>query len=471
MRKSLVVGLALALLAAACASDDEAASDGDVDGGDTASATDDGGSSGDSSSDQDAGFAGEVTIGENERLQPADCEGENLASPEDGVSEDTINVAVLSIDFEPLAEIGFSASDRDPTEAFTTFVDEVNDNGGICGRTIDVQRVVFDILAGEGGQACVEATEDRNNLVISTQAYDEVLCLTDAGASVYAGNDVTEDELASAEGRLFTRYPLVEDQYLATAQHALDDGALDGKVGLWYGSVYQEQTDTVEEVVLPFLDENGVDYSDFRTGFVGPSDPEGNTVLRAAATGFAQNQVDTVLAFVQNTNHTGLQTELDAQGLSPRYISMPISANVANELFADRFGTRDIADGQEFVSFSLGATEVGPDDPISASCHEAWTERTGETVEPNTFDYAGIVTQCVQVDALVAALSLAGGELDRDRLQQAFESLPPFRQPPLIDEIAWTPDHHAGGTAFAVQTYDGASNTVTTSEDRFQVDR
>ena len=40
------------------------------------------------------------------------------------------------------------------------------------------------MLQAQGGQACVEATEDRTNLVVNTATYDEVLCLTDAGLPV-----------------------------------------------------------------------------------------------------------------------------------------------------------------------------------------------------------------------------------------------------------------------------------------------
>ena len=115
------------------------------------------------------------------RLLPAECQGDNVADEDSGVTEDTVNVSVLSIDFEPLASIGFAASNFDPTAAFETFVAAVNDAGGVCGRTIDVQRVLYDILQGQAGQACVEATEDRANLIVSISTYDQPRCITDTG--------------------------------------------------------------------------------------------------------------------------------------------------------------------------------------------------------------------------------------------------------------------------------------------------
>jgi len=457
MSRCVFGALACSLLAiAACGGDDDS---------DDGSASDppagaDGG---------DAAFTGEVTVDDIGRLQPAECTGDNAASDDDGVSADTVNVATVSIDFDALAEIGFTVAGVDPTETFSVFADELNENGGVCGRTVDVQRVVYDVLQAQGGQACVEATEDRANLVVNTATYDEVLCLTDAGVPAYTGADVTEADIEAAEGLLFTRFPVLEDQYAATVQHALDDGALEGKVGVWYGSVFPNQGDAVEDVVLPMLDDADVDYVAYRTDYAGPSDPEGNTVLTSAATDFAGQDVETVLMFVQNTNHTGMETELDAQGLSPRFISAPISANSSNEVFADRFGTREIADGQQFATFTLGATELGPDDPIAAACHEIWTRRTGDEIEPATFDYGQITSTCVQVDVLAAALSLAGGDLTRDRFVAALQSLPSYRVPPLLGEVAWTAEEHAGPAVFSAQTYDGAANTVATDEDTFEI--
>ena len=455
MRTRVFAALTCGLLVmAACGGDDDSG----------------GGSEGGAPAGGDAGFTGEVALGDDGRLQPAECSGDNVASDEDGVAADSVNVATLSIDFKPLAEIGFGFTELDPTETFSVFADELNENGGVCGRTVDVQRIVYDVLQAQGGQACVEATEDRTNLVVNTATYDEVLCLTDAGLPAFTGADVTEADLEDSGGLLFTRYPVLEDQYAATVQHALDDGALEGKVGVWYGSVFPNQGDAVEDTVLPMLDDAGIDYTAYRTDYAGPSDPEGNTVLTSAATDFASQEVDTVLMFVQNTNHTGMETELDAQGLSPRYISAPMSGNTSNELFADRFGTRDIADGQQFVTFTLGPTELSPDDPIAASCNEIWTRRTGAAVEESSFDYGLVTSTCVQVDVLAAALSLAGGDLTRDRFVAALQELPPYRVPPLLGEVAWSADEHAGPALFAAQDYDGASNTVTTGEDTFELE-
>ena len=147
------------------------------------------------------------------------------------------------------------------------------------------------------------------------------------------------------------------------------------------GDVYKRQ-----------LDEAGVAYTAARTDFMGSFDPQGNAVMIAAATGFASRNIDTLLAVTSNVNLVDIQLELAAQGVHPRFISVPIAKNAANELFADAYGTQEVADGMEYVTFTTGSTELDDTNPIAKPCHEVWTRRTGEVVEPNTFDYQIIAT-------------------------------------------------------------------------------
>jgi hypothetical protein len=450
--RALCLLIAVALATAACASDEPGA-----------------GSSGGTEGRSRATFSGKVTVDRDGRLVPATCEGKSVASEPDGVTATSVNVATLSIDFKALAKIGFTITGRDPTSTFGVFVDALNEKAGVCGRKIALQKIVYDILQGKGGQACVEATEDRTNLVLNTASYDQILCVTDAGVPAYAGTDVTAADLDRAGGLLFARSPLLEDQYRATVQYAMRSGALEGKVGVWYGNIFPNQGDAVEDVVLPMLDDAGVDYTSYRTDSEGPSDPQGNAALTSAATNLVAGKVDTMLMFVGPTNYTGMQSELHAQGLDPHYISAPIAGNTSNELFADKFGTRAFTDGQEFITYSVGPNELDPGDAVADACNKQWTELTGEKVEPRTFDYVLVTSECVQVDELVAALSLAGGELTRDRIVDALEALPAHRSPGLLGDLDWTAAARGGPAEFSVQVYDSATNSVSTKTDHFTV--
>ena len=166
---------------------------------------------------------------------------------------------------------------------------------------------------------------------------------------------------------------------------------------------------------------------------------------------------------------TGIQLELSAQGLNPRYISMPIAENTANDLFAESYGTKEISDGMEYLTYTYSPREVGENDLAAKSCNAQWTELTGETVEPNTYDYYLVAITCVIVDEVLAALSLAGGDLNRESFIAGIEALPSHHAPGYLGEMDWSPDNRFGPAVFSVHDYDGETNGFTTREDFFEL--
>ena len=472
-RTAVAVVMAMGLIATACGGEDEPAAGSDTTAVETTAAIETTAAPEETSVETTiGGDTGGVTLDEIGRLVPAECTGEdNVAREDEGVTVDRVNLSAVNIDLAPVADLGFSASDVDMSRMSSVFVDEVNDKGGVCGRQIDLQQVLFNTILGATaiGAACVQVTDDRPNLAAFSGNYQDPLCITDGGVPFLDGANVTEAEMEETNGLLFSRYPSVEAQYRATAKYAIDSGALEGTVGVWYGDSETELGDVVENVVLPMLDEAGVDYTAVRTDFMGSYDPQGNAVLNAGATEFAARGIDTLLAFVNNMNIADMQLELDAQGLNPRYISMPIAANTAIEVFAEQMGTREISDGMEYLGFTYSASEVDNDDPIARSCNEVWTRRTGEVLEPNTFDFMILSAMCVMVDEVVAAISLAGGDLSRDSFVEAMASLPAHPTPGWLADMVWSHDYRFSPAVFAVEDYDGATNTVKTREDFFEV--
>ena len=483
-----------ALVAAACGDDSDGDSSGD-DGGTTTSAddgatdddgasdddgaTDDDGASDDDGADDDGSMtdgpaAGEVAIGDDGRLVAGPCvEGTNNEDPSIGVTATSVNAALVGIDFGPLADLGFAASNLDFPELSHTFVDAVNAHGGVCGRTLDYQTVNYDILAGEGGAACLQVTEDRTNAIVFGQGgWNEATCVAEAGTLTLGQQDFTVSQVESAggdKGLMFSRQMSVDATYAATAQWFLDQGALDGKkVGVWYGAVFLDQGDAVEESVFPLLDEAGVDYVAHRTDTIGPSDPEGNAILQNAAADFVAQGVEVVLGFTQTTNHVGLQGELDTRGLSPQYLWSNVGSNSSNDLFAETFAVTDIADGEKLMTYTVPQKDNATI-PAIVSCHDDLQALGGETFEPGTFDYAGAANMCHQIDLLVALLTVVGPEITQDKLIAALENMPNHPMGLLLGGQEFGAGNRFGSTAFAETTYDGGANEYTISGDIFQI--
>lgn len=459
-----VLALVLALVAAACGNDDDTADappDDVTDEPDTTDAPGD---------DRELPPSG-ATIGDDGRLVPGPCpEGEPTDSdPEHGVSADSINVAMVSIDFGPLADLGFAASDTNVLEFAEPYLDAVNEDGGVCGRTIDFQPVDYNIIAQEGPQACVEVTEDRTNLVVLAQGgFNEANCIADAGTLVYSQQDFAEETIEGADGLMFTRAQSVDDQYEATVRTFHEEGLLDGTVGVWYGAVFLEQGDAVEDRILPLLDELGVDYEAFRTNEIGPTSEEGGAITRSAAASFAESDVDTVLFFVQTTNHVGMQAELDALGVTPTWLSAPIGMNTANDLFAESFDVTEVADGERIVTYFDTTPDFDTD--YARSCNEEFTEATGTEYEVASFDWRGVANVCNQIDMLVAALTDASPDVTQESLADALEALPPHPVGAQLGLQHFGPGGRTGSELFAVLRYDGSTNTYEFEGDEFTLD-
>src|SRR5262245_40171620 len=152
--KLLAVLFACAVIAAACSSSDD--SDGAT--ADTGAPTD---------------TSGETTD-----------TGANDPGPARGVTDDTINIAVVYGDTKPLEEAGLLPEFGDTEQDFQTFADQINADGGMGGRQVDLSFHSFAAgsTATEQHVSCVEATEDRETFIVIFPggALDEtVLCVTE----------------------------------------------------------------------------------------------------------------------------------------------------------------------------------------------------------------------------------------------------------------------------------------------------
>jgi hypothetical protein len=469
---ALALLVVLSLVAAACGDDDDGGGESTATTGAPPETTGPGETTATTGTDTtEPGSASGATIGDDGRLVPGECaEGELTDSdPEHGVTADTINFALVGIDYTTLVQLGFAASATDIRTFMQPFVDDINANGGVCGRQLDFQGVLYDIIAQQGPQACVQVTEDRANLVVLGQGgFNEAPCIADAGTVVYTQQDFPQVVLDAGGDLMFSRPPAVDDQYEATVRKFHAEGALDGTVGVWYGAVFLEHGDAVEERILPLLDELGVDYVASRTNEIGPSAAEGQAIIRTTAAQFRDAGVDTVLNFTQTTNHVGLQLELDTLGVQPVWLSAPIGANSANDIFAETFGTQQIADGERIVT--TWAPISGFTTPAVESCAEQFVALGGEEYPPDSFDYRGLANICHQLDMLVAAFTAASPDITQESFIAALESLPPHPMGVQLSPQRFGPGDHIGADTYDVLLYDGSTNSYSLEGDTFTLE-
>lgn len=148
-----------------------------------------------------------------------------------GVTDDTIRIGVTYTDLKPLKDIGMKLDHGDYASAFQALADDVNANGGINGRKLElVQAPVNPIGTGAGTTVCTELTEDKKVFaVIGDLQQDIVPCYTNDHDTAVVGSYQAPASLAAAKAPWFTWYPSLDRLLDKTIVGAAADGAFKGK--------------------------------------------------------------------------------------------------------------------------------------------------------------------------------------------------------------------------------------------------
>lgn len=176
-----------------------------------------------------------------------------------GVTAETVRLGVAGVDPAQLDELGIEA-DGPPSQALNeAWVAAQNEQGGVAGREIElVFRPFLPTGDAEAEAACVELTEDQQVfLVTGIFTNDTPLCFTEAHDTPYLGQFGHSAERDRRSTAPFVALEMSDErQRLAGLQVFLDEGALDGRVALYWDA---PDAAVVDEFVKPALDEAGVE--------------------------------------------------------------------------------------------------------------------------------------------------------------------------------------------------------------------
>lgn len=372
-------GLALALAATACTSDpDEAAGD-------------------------------ETTGG---------ASGEGVTT---GLTDDTIRIGFIGADFGPLADVGLAPDLGDQPKIVQAVVDQINEDGGIGGRQVEVRIKLIDGTAGvEAGQAaCLEMTQDfgafavvvapavTRNVVRCTSVTNETLTLTATGldSGMY-------DE---AEGRLFTTGSATsmstDRQYAGWAQMMHDEGALDGRtIGIVTADVSPEFVAAATDGLIPALEELGYD-EPIHVTLPCPELDQDCDQHEAGVQQMKDGGVDFV--FMAAANLTGPTFVQAAQNLdfTPQWAA---NGNQVTDTVSQFFeSVAQPWDGTVGTSTVFALEEDLTD--VAHDCNDAIEERSGEAYEPGSDAFGFAAVNCL----LFRTLDQAGDEVEPGDLDQA----------------------------------------------------
>jgi len=387
-----------------------------------------------------------------------------------GVTAHTINVVFPVTDLEALAgNLGF-ATDIEYSEqqkAIHLFVDQINDAGGINGRTINPIIVTFDPTNEIAMRAlCKDWTEGEPVFAVldgvGTWAGDNQLCVTQEGHTPLLSQWTTVTNWTQ-EGAPYLWWTGPDDAAIlqATVDWGLGAGLLDAghKVAVIAGDRASDQL-ALDQYLLPDLKHAGV------TPIVETiaADPNATASTNSEAplviTRLKSDGVTSVIPLVPFNVFFPLLGAETAQQYFPRLLLSDYEFSIQSALGLLQFPYTKALDGQEGVTTeTLGGVDdwrpyaQGGYDPGVRGCFTTWHKAYPE-VPPGNQNFfleeqGPVQGWCQEIRLFAAAATAAGRDLNRTTFDAAMASITNFPggYSPLL---SYGPDKHSGPDQYRV---------------------
>jgi hypothetical protein len=393
--KLLAVLFACAVLAAACSSSDD--SDGAT--ADTGAPTD---------------TSGETT----------DTGGATDPGPARGVTDDSINIAVVYGDTKPLEEAGLLPEFGDTEQDFQTFADQINADGGMGGRQVDLSFHSFAAGSSATDQhvSCVEATEDRETFIVIFPggALDEtVLCVTQQNQTLalqLAGAQPAS-VYEKSEGRFFNNAMSANRLFGIMVSELDERGELDGKT---IGIVRPDQANGEEaaQILTDALSGAGYEVAE-------------DVALPCEANSCSQNEVgverlrsagvDAVFSLLGPATYPAFVSAGGSTGYTPQWFS----SDYENQVFETTAQFMESA--KQWYDGAIGTTTAVEDpepDELRTGCNEYFTEQTDIEYEVFTDAWRLVGNACEmmrRIDRVIDGIDDDGDELGQNTFIAAME--------------------------------------------------
>jgi hypothetical protein len=427
--KLAVLLAALALLGAACSSDDSG-SDGETstDAGEEEEATEE---ATEEAADDAAEEAAEEPTEEaaeeaTEEAAEESSEDMELTASFTGVTEDTISVGITMLDFPGMVSSGLSTQGWGDQElVWQTFVDDLNARGGINGRMVEPNYQFYSpIGTAEAEAACVALTDDTETFAVlgGFLGPSELAntCIPGLGETILVGGRMSDERLEQSVAP-WIQAPAMSERKLDIFLELLDnDDRIAGRTITVVGSVERED---VANAAVEQLEALGAGEVNFINNDIDQGDIQGNNdawaiyAERIAADGsevvFA---VGSGQAAVRGISANGLDVEV-----------WVLDEDSLNNLGAAT-ATAD-ADGAITVS-GLTDQEQFEDDSI-APCIDVFSAANPEieVVAPDAVEegeehwFNSVINYCMWLSLFEVVATEAGADLTQDSFWNAIETI------------------------------------------------
>lgn len=434
-RGALALMAALAMVLAACTSSDD-----DDGGGDTTTTA----------------AGGEAPTGE----------------PGTGVTEDSIKVAYTFVDTDALQEIGVEVFHGPYADIMTALVDDLNANGGINGRTVEVINIPYNPAGGnvEALAACTTATEDEQVFaVLGGVLGDANLCIVEQHETALVAGGQTPEflERAQAPWASWTSVSTTAIQALVVALESEDK--FEGRTVAVYGlAANQAEVDLATEA----LEEAGIEVA-FEA--VNDGNPDDRTSIDAQDATLAQRMSDEGVdaVFIAGQNVPG-----PVWGQNDFFPAMWVTDNAILSVFAGE----GLAGFDEVLAVGGPPAQTAWESDVLQACLAIYEEASGETppspddgTDDNQSPVTALNDACSALTVFREAALAAGDTLNNDTFLEGIESLTEIDLPGSVGSFG--PDQYSALREFYLfepnPDYEGLGTgeaTIPVSDESFRVD-
>lgn len=330
-----------------------------------------------------------------------------------GITNDAINVAFIGVDFSALKSTGLVPDLGDQKKQVTSVVDDLNANGGINGRKINLHFKLLDVLSGGADAiqaACIEATQEFKAAVVvlpPAAARDLVRCtaVTNKTLTIYA-TGLDDKLMKEAQGRLFTPGGMSLDRQLKGWVDEID------KLGLLKGrTIGVVQTDlpgvsVVNDTLVPELDKLGHKPAQVIT-LPCTGSRTSCEQYDAAAQKLKDAKVDYVFMNLPNIFGPGMIEAASKIGYHPKWTFEGTDVTDTVQSFYKSV-INDI-DGSVGMGYAFKDVTQS-----STDCNKVVTDRSGEKYEPGSDAFGFTAVVCNEF----RYVDQAGDEIDKAKLNQ-----------------------------------------------------
>lgn len=173
-----------------------------------------------------------------------------------GITPTEIHVGITTLDFDELKELNLSTEGWGDQEAvYQAFIDDLNERGGIAGRTVVPHYSPYSVLGATAAEAvCTELTKDIETFAVLGgfvgPAEEANRCIVELNDTFLIGGRQTTERLADAQAP-WVDAPTLRERRLEGMLTVLDaDGRLDGVSLAVIGSVEQQDVYDAASAVL-----------------------------------------------------------------------------------------------------------------------------------------------------------------------------------------------------------------------------